>query len=241
MPMKKNLPQTDLFQSLPEEARNQLQDFFTLKKFQAGETIIHQGTTETQFFYIVSSGLVEILVDEDDGSQIHLASIRPGDYFGERALLVEEESSCTIIAREDTEVYVLARESFYQFLTDHPELNRHFIWTLTQRLHKTNLLLEEKEYKKAMIDLISEEYKTYLDASFIAKSGKMRPVLEAIDRAINNSSPVLIEGEYGSGKQLTARQIHAKGARWKKAFILVDCGVTDGRKKLGGVPVRPGA
>ncbi|MEW5800871.1 MAG: sigma 54-interacting transcriptional regulator [bacterium] len=223
MTREKNLPQADLFQSLPEEARSQLQDFFTLKKFQAGETIIQQGTRETQFFYIVSSGLVELLVDEEDGSQVHLSFIRPGDYFGERALLVEEESSCTVIALRDTEVYVLSRDSFYQFLTRHPELNRHFIWSLTQRLHQTNLLLEEKEYKKAIIDLISEESRPYVEALFIASSAKMRPVREAISRAAGNTAPVLIEGEYGSGKQLAAWQIHSQGARRKKAFILVDC------------------
>ncbi|MEW6378302.1 MAG: sigma 54-interacting transcriptional regulator [bacterium] len=221
---EKPLPQTDLFQSLPEEARNQLKSFFTLKKFQAGDVIIRQGSRETQYFYIVASGLVELFVDEEDGSRIHLASIGPGDYFGERALLVEEDSSCNVVAREDTEVYVLTREHFYQFLTAHPELSRHFVWTFTQRLHRTNLLLEEKEYKEAMIDLLSEEYKPYTEAIFIARSRAMRPVLEGIRRAASNSSPVLIEGEYGSGKQLLARQIHAKTARWRKAFILVDCG-----------------
>ena len=218
------LTQTDLFQHLPPEALNKLKGFFTLKTFRAGETIIRQGSKETQHFYIVVSGLVDLLVDEEDGSRVYLASIGPGDYFGERALLVEEENSCSVVAREDTEIYLLSKENFYQFLTSYPELSRHFIWTFTQRLHKTNRLLEEKEYKKALIDLLSEEYKPYAESIFIARGNLMRPVLEGIKRAINNSAPVLIEGEYGAGKQLLARQIHAKTARSKKAFIPVDCG-----------------
>lgn len=225
MDKERNLPKTDLFKSLPEDLWNQLKNFFTLKKFQPGETILAQGSEATQFFYIVSSGMVELVVDEEDGSRIHLAYIFPGDYFGERALLVEEENSSSVIAREDTETYVLSRENFYQFLTDHPELSRHFIWTLIHRLHKTNLLLEEKEYKEAMIDLLSEESKPYTEALFIVKSGKMRQVLKDIEQACGNCLPCLIKGEYGSGKQLVAWQIHFKGDRRKKAFIPVNCGV----------------
>jgi polyferredoxin len=51
----------------------------------------------------------------------------------------------------------------------------------------------------------------------------MKQVLEIISSSAENLLPVLIEGEYGSGKQLIAYQIHLRSARRKKAFITLDC------------------
>lgn len=223
MIQKFSFPKPELFQMISDQEWSRLQDRFSVKKFQANEIIISQGKQNTKHFYIIASGLVEILIEDQEGYHLHISYINPGGYFGEKALLVEGESSSTVIAREDTVIYILSKENFYQFLTEHPDLSRHFICTLTRRLHETNQLLEENEYKKSLIERIFEETKPYRDIPLIINTKKMRQIQKTIEQAATNSLPVLIEGEYGTGKQLIAWQLHTKIAKRKKSFISLDC------------------
>jgi len=49
-------------------------------------------------------------------------------------------------------------------------------------------------------------------------------VRELIEKLSRSQAPVYISGESGSGKELAARLIHAKGARRERAFVAVNCG-----------------
>lgn len=223
MEVNHTLMKPPIFQVIPDQEWSHVQNLFQVKRFWAGEKILSQGQEGTQYFYIISTGQVEIFMDDENGYQLHLAFIGPGDYFGEKALLVEEENPTSVMAREDTETYILSKEDFYQFLTNHPELSRHFILTLTQRLHETTRLIEEYKYKNTVTDLFFEEVKHYQDVPFITGTGQMRAILTDIDQAGGNLLPALIEGEYGTGKQSVAWHIHQRGSKRKNAFITLDC------------------
>jgi DNA-binding NtrC family response regulator len=57
----------------------------------------------------------------------------------------------------------------------------------------------------------------------VGESRAMAIVREAIVRAAASPFPVVIEGESGSGKELAARAIHARGARRDKRFCAINC------------------
>jgi DNA-binding NtrC family response regulator len=57
----------------------------------------------------------------------------------------------------------------------------------------------------------------------IGESVPMRDLYELIGRVSQTTSPVLLQGETGSGKELVARSIHLGGPRREKAFVPVDC------------------
>jgi two-component system, NtrC family, response regulator HydG len=59
--------------------------------------------------------------------------------------------------------------------------------------------------------------------SLIGESNKMKRVFEAIKKAAKNSKPVLINGEIGSGRELTARIIHYESEQSGHPFITVNC------------------
>ena len=62
------------------------------------------------------------------------------------------------------------------------------------------------------------------DASMIAESPAMAPVLEVIARVGPSDANVLIEGENGSGKGVVARALHAVSKRSGKAFVTLNAG-----------------
>jgi transcriptional regulator with PAS, ATPase and Fis domain len=57
----------------------------------------------------------------------------------------------------------------------------------------------------------------------IGESAPMRRLYELIGKISQSTSPVLLLGETGAGKELVARAIHFTGLRREKALVPVDC------------------
>jgi DNA-binding NtrC family response regulator len=57
----------------------------------------------------------------------------------------------------------------------------------------------------------------------------MRELFEMLRRAAASDATVLLTGETGTGKEVSARAIHDHGARRDKPFVVVDCGAIPGQ------------
>ncbi len=54
-------------------------------------------------------------------------------------------------------------------------------------------------------------------------SAPMRRVFSILESLENSEAPVLIQGETGTGKELTAQALHHHGTRAGKSFVIIDC------------------
>lgn len=61
-------------------------------------------------------------------------------------------------------------------------------------------------------------------AELVARSLAMREVQRQVELVRDSSTPVLITGERGTGKEFVARTIHRTGNRRREPFVQVDCG-----------------
>ena len=75
--------------------------------FTAGETIIQQGT-DSDLFYIITEGHIEVGLRTPDGEDIVVATMGVGEYFGEVELLRGGKTIATIRAANDRAVEVVA-------------------------------------------------------------------------------------------------------------------------------------
>ena len=64
----------------------------------------------------------------------------------------------------------------------------------------------------------------YSFAGFLGESPAMQQVYSVIERVAPSAVDVLVTGETGTGKELVARAIHARGRRANGPFVPVDCG-----------------
>ena len=69
-------------------------------------------------------------------------------------------------------------------------------------------------------EIINERYDF---TNIIARSGKMRAVLDVVSRIAKLDSTVHIHGESGTGKELIAKAIHLASNRKDKAFVALNC------------------
>ncbi len=57
----------------------------------------------------------------------------------------------------------------------------------------------------------------------VGSSVAMRRVYAMLESLEKSDAPVLIQGETGTGKELTARALHRKGPRAEMPFVIIDC------------------
>jgi CRP-like cAMP-binding protein len=94
------------------------------RRYRRNETIFHQGDPGDSL-YIVESGAVKIVLPDPEGEEgAIIATLGPGDFFGELALLDGEEHSATAMALEPTEALVLRRDAFDRLVDEEPDLRR---------------------------------------------------------------------------------------------------------------------
>ncbi|MBI4865983.1 MAG: sigma-54-dependent Fis family transcriptional regulator [Candidatus Wallbacteria bacterium] len=90
-------------------------------------------------------------------------------------------------------------------------------------------ILARKAYEKRMLRkqtiLLKEELaRRGVRAGLVGTSPVLDDVLRSIHQVARTDSPVLIEGETGTGKELVAQEIHAASARRDSPIIAVNCG-----------------
>jgi two-component system response regulator AtoC len=59
--------------------------------------------------------------------------------------------------------------------------------------------------------------------TLVFRSAAMREISSLVQKVASSSSPVLITGETGTGKELVARALHAEGERKNGPFVAVNC------------------
>jgi len=103
-----------LFKPLPASTIDQLASSLIPVHATAGTEIVREGESGDRF-YVLGSGEVDVLSEGRD-----LASLGPGDYFGEIALLRDVPRTATVRAKTDVELYALDRDEFLSAVTGHP-------------------------------------------------------------------------------------------------------------------------
>jgi len=94
----------------------------------AGRTVMQQGDLGQEFALIVE-GDAEIVKDG-----VPVATIGPGSYFGEVALLDSINRTASVVARTDLVLEVVDRRGFNTLLDDLPRLSRSLLTGLAHRL-----------------------------------------------------------------------------------------------------------
>jgi len=115
----------------------ELQKINTLikKKNYPKNTILFSKGDATNHLYIVRYGSVKLYETSEDGRQQILRLLEPGDFFGELALIMEEQYALlNAETLEDTGICLLSRDDFRKLIHQSPEISLGVMQALTDRL-----------------------------------------------------------------------------------------------------------
>lgn len=110
-----------LVAQLDDEARAALLRLGRVRHYRRGATLILQGALD-DFAGVILDGRVKVTLDTDDGREVVLAVIGPGDLLGEFEALEREPVSraASNVALEPVECRIFTAEDLRTFLVDHP-------------------------------------------------------------------------------------------------------------------------
>jgi len=115
------LQRSSLLRFLSEDHYQRLRGLLREERFEFGDLIVKQGD-EADAFYLVTSGRARVVKEVENAEEIVLATLRPGDEFGELALISGAERTATVRCSTEVEVLRLDRKDFLPLLAQYPEL-----------------------------------------------------------------------------------------------------------------------
>jgi CRP/FNR family cyclic AMP-dependent transcriptional regulator len=121
-----------IFQDLDRRSLEAIANAAVEQDYNAGQEIVRQGDTGVGAF-IIKKGRVEIVQDRP-GHQHKVAELKPGEVFGEMALLDEFPRSATCRAMEPTTCLGIQRWHFRGILESHPQIALALLPVLTKRI-----------------------------------------------------------------------------------------------------------
>ncbi|MEN9360847.1 MAG: hypothetical protein RL095_2382 [Verrucomicrobiota bacterium] len=116
---RKLISSTLLFAEATSDQLDFLDACFSPVSIKIGDDIIRQGDHGDRLF-IIATGHAQVTVEDGAGHAHILATLGPGDFFGETALLTAAPRMATIAALEPMELLSLRTQDFDTFLASHP-------------------------------------------------------------------------------------------------------------------------
>jgi CRP/FNR family transcriptional regulator, cyclic AMP receptor protein len=116
------------------------------RRFKRNGVIFHQGDPGDSLF-ILESGRVKVVVLSSEGDEdAIIATLSPGMFFGELALLDGAARSASAIAVEPSETLVLDRDSFDRLMDTEPRFRRAILAALAIELRRLTGHVEELQF-----------------------------------------------------------------------------------------------
>jgi CRP/FNR family transcriptional regulator len=175
------LKRSKLFERATEETVSHCEHFFTQQLFPKRSRIFDQGDP-ARMVYLVKSGKVKLVRQTEDGKEILVAVLGPGDIFGEEVVFHEELERSTIAECLEPSLVCMARaENVYAMLSRHPLL----------ALNVAKYLLEQRDDALAVVE----------DVAYLKVPDRILRLLERL--AVEHGRPV------AGGTVLDLRLTHA--------------------------------
>ncbi|MFA7228125.1 MAG: Crp/Fnr family transcriptional regulator [Melioribacteraceae bacterium] len=148
MPITEFLSFVPIFSELPDETLNKIEKIGIRKNYVKNDVILMEEESGTALFVILT-GKVKVARASNDGREVILTILSDSDFFGEMAILDGLSRSASVIAIEDTELFLLQRNDFMTMLHEHPEISIALLQELTKRLRAADMKIKALSLKDA--------------------------------------------------------------------------------------------
>jgi len=131
----------NIFSDLSDLQSNSLQKFFKPRNYLKNSMIILE-EEYGDLVFVVQSGTIKITRVNDEGREVILALLGPGEIFGELAILDGEARSANALAQENCKLLAINKEDFLDILKNNFSISFNLMCELAKRLRKSDQQIE---------------------------------------------------------------------------------------------------
>lgn len=118
--------------ALPPALLDELVRLGAVRNFAKGAIVVTEGEPALSM-YVIQQGRLRVYVSGDDGREVELNVLGPGEYFGE-LMLDGQTRSASVIALTPAKLTMIVRDEFERILRQRPDIAFHVIQHLIQRV-----------------------------------------------------------------------------------------------------------
>jgi CRP-like cAMP-binding protein len=108
-----------IFADLPDDVLERLGEACVRRFYDRGQYLWYQGDDDARLA-VVAAGLLKVVISSEQGDEIVLNTLGPGETLGEIALLDGSPRSAAVVAAEPTWALMLSRSTVLTLLARHP-------------------------------------------------------------------------------------------------------------------------
>lgn len=127
------LRRIDLFKELKSDEVKFLSQNINEIFLPKGKEVVKKGETGSTMYILVEGLLHVFLPNEEDGKNVRVGEIIPGNFFGEMSLLTGEERSATIYATTDSILFEIKKEIINVLIGKRPSLMEYISRVIAKR------------------------------------------------------------------------------------------------------------
>lgn len=143
-----------IFAALDSASKEELAEFCSIKHYEKGETLFHEGEKANGFFAVLS-GLVKIFKTSWEGKEQILHVFGPYEIFAEVPVFHGKTYPASAEALANTDVLFVPKDSFINFLRRHGDAAVQLLAILSERLRVFTRLIEDLSLKEVPARLAS--------------------------------------------------------------------------------------
>src|SRR3984885_6783520 len=146
-----SLRSVPLFSKLPEAIITRMASRFKTEDVSLGNKLIVEGEDLSKFF-IIAQGQVEVLSKGSHGSDLRIALLSEGEFFGETDLVSDKPSDVTVRTNTPCVLLTLSRKDLDAVLAEDPNLQEVFKKAIEEHIELRSTV---NRYGERNIDLVS--------------------------------------------------------------------------------------
>lgn len=131
------LQSVELFVGLTQDELGFLAEHLVSVPFAKADVIARQGEL-AQWLYLLMEGEVDVWFESPGQPHRYLATLEPGEVFGEMGLMTGEPRRATLIAKSSAQCYRLEKAAFEQVLRARPQIAEEISKILAAREERSN-------------------------------------------------------------------------------------------------------
>ncbi|MDA8254699.1 MAG: Crp/Fnr family transcriptional regulator [Betaproteobacteria bacterium] len=157
-----------IFETLDDECLRPLTYVAMLRAIPRHTVVLHAGD-RTDNIYFVLSGALKVQVSDEEGREVILSMLGPGELFGEMGVLDDHPRSATVLAVESSEVVVIGKDDFKRCLVENPDVSLFIMRNLVKRLRLADRNIESL----ALLDVYGRVARLLLESADVVNGRKV--------------------------------------------------------------------